>query len=159
MFTLRSATFACSAPTVLEGWFRVELVPALEDIGIHQDAIEPRFVYPRTRQQADLSVRMAKGLVVFEFMHFVSHKDSKKTKRFPEQLNRLEVTVEEKVARQAIAFMTFNGYSEKRQQVLLQRFFTGRQWQLTGPHQVMPGCPLVLVLAGFSKVGGSSLGV
>lgn len=147
---LRSATFACSAPTALEGWFRVELVPALGDIGIDQDAIDSRFIYPRTQQQADLSVRTAKGLVVFEFMHFVSHKDSRKIKRFPDQLNRLEAAVKEEVVRQAIAFMTFNGYSEKRQEALLQRFFAARQWQVTAPYQVMPGCPLVLVLAGFA---------
>lgn len=55
--TLRSGSFACSTPTALEGWFRVELVPALEDLGINRDTIDSRFVYPNSQEQADLAVR------------------------------------------------------------------------------------------------------
>ena len=147
--TLRSGTFACSVLTALEGWFRVELVPALEDLGINRNAIDSRFTYPGTQQQADLAVRTAFGLMVFEFMHFVSHKDSKKVKRLPGQLNRLEDIIRDGIARQGIAFLTFNGYSERRQNTLINGFFGERHWQIVGPIQVITTCPLLLVLAGF----------
>lgn len=156
--TLRSGPFACSALTALEGWFRVELVPALEDLGISRDAVDSRFVYPGTQEQADLSVRTKTGLVVFELMHFVSHKDSKKVKRLPTQLDRLEVAVRDGAVQQGIAFLTFNGYSEKRQNTLIQGFFGSRQWQIIGPVRIITTCPLILVLAGFTgRIQPSSL--
>jgi len=149
--TLRSATFACSAPTALEGWFRAELVPTLEDMGINQDSIDSRFVYPGTFEQADLSVRLIEGLVVFEIMCFVSKKDSGKISRFPRQLNRLESVVQDQIARQAVAFLTLNGYTERRRNSLIHDFFGGRNWQIVGPIPIISGLPLALVIAGFDK--------
>lgn len=149
--TLRSATFVCSSPTAFEGWFRAELVPTLEDMGIDQDSIDSRFMYPGTREQADLSVRLIEGLVVFEIMCFVSKKDSRKIVRFPTQLDRLELVVQDQIAKQAIAFLTFNGYSERRQNSLIHDFFGGRSWQVIGPILIISGFPLTLVIAGFTK--------
>jgi len=150
--TLRSATFVCSAPTALEGWFRAELVPTLEDIGIGQDSVSSRFIYPGTRdEQADLLVRLIEGLVVFEIMCFVNKKDRRKIERFPTQLNRLESVVQGQIVEQAIAFLTFNGYSEQRQNNLIHDFFDGRNWQVIGPLPIISGLPLTLVIAGFNK--------
>jgi hypothetical protein len=149
--TLRSAPFVCSAPTAMEGWFRAETVPALEDLKIKRQSIESRFNYPGTLEQADLSVKVDDQLVVFEFMHLVSRKDRKKIKRFPVQLDRLERIVLNNVVYEAIAFLTFNGYSENRQRSLLDSFFRSRRWQQTGPQRVLKDNPLMLVIAGLSK--------
>ena len=94
---------------------------------------------------------MIEGLVVFEIMCFVSKKDSRKISRFPRQLNRLESVVQDQIARQAVAFLTLNGYTERRRNRLIQDFFGGRNWQIVGPIPIISGLPLALVIAGFNK--------
>jgi hypothetical protein len=147
--TLRSAPFVCSAETALEGWFRAEIVPALNDIGILSKSIDCRFVYPGTREQGDLAVTTEDGITAFEFMHFLPNKDSKKIKRFPAQLDRLQKVADDGLAQQGIAFVTFSGYSKQRIDSLVRRFFGHRlsRWQIVGPYPILAGYPLALVLA------------
>jgi hypothetical protein len=121
--TLRSAPFVCSAKTALEGWFRAEIVPALEDMGIQPGSIDCRFTYPGTHEQGDLAVMMEGSLTAFEFMHFLPNKDSKKIKRFLGQLDRLQRVTDDGAARQGIAFVTFSGYSKHRIESLVNQFF------------------------------------
>ena len=148
--TLRSASFVCSAETALEGWFRAEMVPALEDMGIAAGSVDCRFDYPGTREQGDLAVTTDDGVTAFEFMHFVPFKDSRKILRFPKQLDRLQKVVDDGLAQQGIALATFSLYSKQRTNSLVDRFFGHRlpRWQIVGPEPVIAGYPLVLVLAG-----------
>jgi len=150
--TLRSASFVCSAETALEGWFRAEIVPALEDIGIPPRSVDCRFAYPGTREQGDLAVITKDGTIAFEFMHFLPNKDNKKKKRFPTQLDRLQKAVDDGSVQQGIAFVTFSGYSNQRIDSLFRLFFSRRlpRWQIVGTYPVLAGCPLVLVLAGVT---------
>ena len=147
--SLRSAPFVCSADTALEGWFRAEIVPAFEDIGIPPRTVGCRFVYPGTREQGDLAVLTRDGIIAFEFMHFLPNKDNKKKKRFPAQLDRLQEAVDDGAAQQGVAFVTFSGYSSLRTDSLIRSFFHHRlpRWQVVGPYPVLSGYPLVLVLA------------
>lgn len=150
--TLRSADFVCSAETALEGWFRAEIVPVLEDIGIPPRSVDCRFAYPGTREQGDLAVMMKDGTIAFEFMHFVPNKDKKKIERFPGQLDRLQKAADDGYAQQGVAFVTFSGYSSQKTDSLFRLFFGRRlpRWQIVGPYPVLAGCPLVLVLAGVT---------
>lgn len=150
--TLRSAPFVCSAETALEGWFRAEMVPALADIGIPPGSVHCRFAYPGTRDQGDLAVTTKDGVTAFEFMHFVPFKDSKKIKRFPTQLDRLQKVADDGYAQQGIALVTFSGYRKQRIDSLVGKFFGHRlsRWQIVGPYPVLAGYPLVLVLAGVT---------
>ena len=100
--SLRSAPFVCSADTALEGWFRAEMVPSFEDIGIPPRSVDCRFIYPGTREQGDLAVLVKDGIIVFEFMHLLPNKDSKKKKRFPAQLDRLQKAVDDGAAQQGV---------------------------------------------------------
>ncbi len=145
---LRSAKFVCSAQTALEGWFRAEVVPVLEDMGISQDKIIPR---PKINGgQTDLGVQTENGSIVFEFMCFVKWADSKKKKRFPRQLDRLEDAVNAGKISQGIAFVTFSGYSNTEMDHLIENFFGQRNWERKGPQEVVSGCPLRLCVGSFS---------
>jgi hypothetical protein len=150
--TLRSAPFVCSAETALEGWFRAEIVPALEDMGIAPGSIDCRFTYPGTREQGDLAVVTTNGVVAFEFMHFLPNKDSRKIKRFPAQSDRLQKVADDRSAQQGIAFVTFSGYTSRRIDSLVGSFFSSRlpRWEIVGPYPVLVGYPLVIVLAGVT---------
>ncbi|GAI07573.1 unnamed protein product, partial [marine sediment metagenome] len=87
----------------------------------HYNRIEPRFRI--NNGQADLAVQVKDGYVVFEFMLFVKGADSRKKKRFPRQLDRLEGAVKSGKITQGIAFVTFNGYSNKQMDGLIKKFF------------------------------------
>ncbi|MBN1366538.1 MAG: hypothetical protein JW967_01245 [Dehalococcoidales bacterium] len=153
--TLRSTPFVCSADTALEGWFRAELVPALEDIGIPTTSIICRFSYPGTLEQGDLAIKAKDGVIAFELMHFYPNKDSRKIKRFPSQLDRLQKAADNGSAQQGIAFVTFSGYSEQRTVSLIRQFFEHRlpRWQIIGPYPLLEGHPLIIVLASITGGG------
>jgi len=146
---LRSARFVCSAQTAVEGWFRVEVVPVLEDMGIPLNRINPRFHI--NGGQADLAVEKEDGYVVFEFMCFVKGADSEKKRRFPQQLDRLERAVTKRRITQGIAFVTFSGYSNTQPENLIKKFFGKRDWKTKGPLEVVSGHPLRICLGSFNN--------
>jgi hypothetical protein len=147
---LRSARFVCSKRVALEGWFRAEIVPVLEDMGIAFDKITPIFSIDSNRK-ADLAIQTENGFVAFEFKCFVAGADANKKKTFPQQLDRLERAVETDKIIQGIAFVTFSHYSDRQLESLIQKFFKGGNWETTGPLIVIDSYPLQIYLGSFTK--------
>ncbi len=156
--TLKSAEVACTFLNGIEGWFRIELVPILVDMGGHN--IGPRHAFPG-QQSADLYLTMQGHLCVFEVMCLVDGSDANKLKRFPGQLDRLQHAVEDRSICQGIAFVTFNYPRTGTAKVprLVREFFGPRGWKQEGPRPLYRDCPLQLhlasVTAGSCRHGGA----
>ena len=144
--TLKSAELACTFLTGIEGWFRIEVVPVLLEMGGH--TIGPRFSFPG-RQSADLYLTMQGHLCVFEVLCLVQGADAEKVKRFPTHLDRLERAVEDRSVCQGIAFVTLNYPRGGPAKVhhLVQRLFGTRNWEGKGPTPLYSECALQLYLA------------
>lgn len=145
--TLRSADFVCSRHAAFESWFRVELVPALNELGVPTGNISTDFTYPRSSSKADLVVDLRGGHCVFELKPFVSGQESRKMTEFPRQLRRLLGLLGMNKIVQVIAFATFIGYRPEALQNRLGQFFGDYPWQSTGPMPVLEGHPLQMCIA------------
>lgn len=145
--TLRSANFVCSRHAAFESWFRVELVPALNELGIPADNISTDFTYPGSRFKADLIVDLRDGDCAFELKPFVSGQESQKMTKFPSQLRRLLGLLGTGRIVQVIAFTTFIGYGPEALQNRLRQFFGNDRWHSDGPMVVLNRHPLQMCIA------------
>jgi hypothetical protein len=59
----------------------VELIPALNDLGVPTNKIRTDFTYPGTRSKADLILDLSGGHCVFELKPFVSGQISSRRMR------------------------------------------------------------------------------
>jgi hypothetical protein len=137
----RSADVVCSLPNAVESWFRVELIPALVDIGVSVQNIDFNFTYPGTRDRADVAVAAPDFVTVFELKSFVCSADANKIAKFPQQIARLESLVQSKAITQGVAFCTFCGYTGDRVQRLSREFFSP-SWTTTEIRPLRQGQPL-----------------
>ncbi len=135
ILTCKSAKFVLNRDAAFESWFRVELVPVLEELGYSADQIETNYRYPETGGKADLCVRID-GCIVFELKSFVSGQDANKKQEYPKQIKRLEKIIESKSCNQVIAFTTFIGYSQQQMQNYLRSFFDSTKWETFGPLKI-----------------------
>ncbi len=144
--TCRSAPIVCSVHVALESWFRVEIIPALQDSGVSPEYVSFKYTYPGTRKKADLLVETPTYTTVIEIKSLVRGADAQKLKDFPNQIERLQSLVEGKLITQGIAFCTFMGYSEDKLGSLVKKFF-GEPWQSSVPRPVVNGFPLKFTIA------------
>lgn len=146
----QSSRFLTTTRAAYETWFRVEMAPVLEELGILQSNLDPDFKYPESNQKADLVARIKERLVVFELKSFVDEADSNKVAEFPKQLLRLEALLDKPNVIQVLAFVTFFGYSHRRMQGYLERFFDKDRWSLVGPELAGKEGDLFLAVASCS---------
>jgi hypothetical protein len=146
----RSADIVCALPNAVESWFRVELVPALMDIGVPPQHVDFNFTYPGTRDKADIAILAPEGFTVFELKSFVCSADANKIEKFPKQIARLESLVRNKVIAQGMAFCTFCGYTRDRTERLAGGFFPS-PWTTTRIKALRNGKPLQFVFASFQR--------
>jgi len=144
----RSASIVCALPIAVESWFRVELVPALIDVGVSLEHVSFNFTYAGTRDKADIAVIGSAHSAVFELKSFVCSADANKIEKFPKQIARLESLVQTKVATQGIAFCTFFGYTNNRLEGLCKGFFPS-SWHTTQVRLLREAHPLRFMLASF----------
>jgi hypothetical protein len=149
--TLRSTEFVARNLFACEGWFRVELMPALVDTGVRKDRVIPEYKYPGTRNKADLALfaddsNMTE--VVFELKHFVQFADANKKQQFPVQIGRLTELVHYGVINQGIIFMAFSYLnSSEPNRIISNSFQKNLGWLVIGPQPLLPGGFATVALA------------
>lgn len=138
-------------PFACEGWFRVELVPALINMGVEGKRISPDYGYPNTRSKADLAIiasDKSRTDVVFELKHFVQFADAQKKKSWPTQVQRLTHLVEQGVVDQGVAFMIFGYLDSSQPGKLISSFFDkASNWRVVGPKPLLTYSPVVIAVA------------
>ena len=145
--TLKSAAFVCSRHASFESWFRVELIPTLNELGVPTQNIRTDFTYPKSRSKADLILDLKRGHCVFELKPFVRGQESQKMTDFPRQLRRLIGLLGTNEIVQVIAFTTFIGYGPEALQNRVRQFFGNDPWHSIGPMPVLNRYPLQMCIA------------
>jgi len=125
----------------------VELIPALNDLGVPTNSIRTDFTYPTSRSKADLILDLKGGHCVFELKTFVSGQESQKMTDFPGQLQRLLGLLGTNKIVQVIAFTTFIGYGPEALQNRLGQFFGSDPWHSIGPMPALNRHPLQMCIA------------
>jgi hypothetical protein len=150
ILSCKSADFVLDRHASFESWFRVELAEVLRQFGYSGDQIQTNYKYPDSDDKADLCVR-ADGDIVFELKPFVKGQDSNKYEKYPEQIKKLERTVESRHCQQVIAITTFIGYTSEQMQEYMQHFFGNGKWQILEPRRVSEEHELRLALCTVIK--------
>ena len=149
--TLRSTEFVAWHLFACEGWFRVELVPALVEIGVHKGRITPEYTYPGSSNKADLAIVSAdsdRTEVVFELKHFVQFADANKKQKFPDQVGRLTELVRDGAIDQGVIFMAFSYQTgSARDRIISNSFQKNPGWLVIGPQPLLPGGLTTVALA------------
>lgn len=147
-----SSQFLCTTRASFESWFRVELVPVLEGIGIPYRDISPDYTFP-DGGKADLCIQSGSKIILFELKPFVSGQDSNKKIKYPHQINRLLKHLNDNPSIiQVITFTTFYGYTENRMKKICEDFFSDCRWEIVGPSPLVEGYPLHLILTSAVKL-------
>lgn len=149
--TLRSTEFVARQPFACEGWFRVELIPALVDTGIQEVRITPEYTYPGTRNKADLAIVAAdssRAEVVFELKHFVQFADAQKRHSLPVQIDRLTELVRQGVINQGVIFMVFFYLDSSQPAKIISRSFQKNLgWFVVDPQPLLIGSLATVAIA------------
>ena len=133
----KSAPFVLNANAAFESWFRVELIPPLNELGYEFRNIETNYTYPNSRDKADLCLKSAQGNIVFELKSFVSGQDSNKKEKYPGQIEKLEKLISSSNIVQVISLTTFIGYSETQMMRYINNFFKSKSWTILGPMKLV----------------------
>jgi hypothetical protein len=149
--TLRSTGFVAQHLFACEGWFRVELIPALVDAGVHIDCITSDYKYQGSRAKADLAIVAANGgrtEVVFELKHLVQFADANKKQSLPVQVERLIGLVRQGVVNQGVMFMAFSYLSNSQPARIISNSFQKKAgWLVVGPEPLLPGSLTTVAIA------------
>jgi len=131
--TQKSSSFLLNVHASFECWFKVELVPILQEIGFNHNQINTNFGYPDCKDKADLAVKTQDNKdIVFELKIFVKNEDSIKKETYPIQIKRLEKLFDDKHCVQAVTLTTFFGYSDTQMKNYLEDFFVDSRWKHYG---------------------------
>lgn len=141
----KSAEFVLNKEASFESWFRVELVPVLQELGYPIECIDTNYKYPGSGDKADLCVRDNSD-IVFELKSFVKSQDANKKQEYPKQIKRLEGILGSGHCKQVIAFTTFVGYSETQLRNYMRLFFTNAKWITLGPSKISNNGKLYLAI-------------
>jgi hypothetical protein len=147
----KSSSFLCSVHAAFESWFRVELVPVLQELQYPSSSIETNYTYPNSNDKADLCVRDILGDIIFELKSFVHGQDSNKKQKYPSQIKKLEKLIANHSVLQVLALTTFIGYSETQMANYTEHFFASGSWNVLGPLRLVKQYPLHIAIASIVK--------